>query len=80
MYTPMAKGIAYKYHLPWLCPKPTTVSACTPIRKGKPSNERFYAKIERMTGRQREAGLRGRPRLDAHVTGQAIAEQGELPL
>ncbi len=33
-------------------------------------NERFYAKIERMAGQRREAS-RGRPRLDAHITGQA---------
>ena len=39
-----------------------------------------YAKIERMTGQRREARPRGRPRLDDHVTGQAIAERGELAL
>jgi len=32
-------------------------------------NERFYAKIERITGQRREARPRGRPRLDANVTG-----------
>ncbi len=37
-------------------------------------------KIERMTGQRREARPRGRPRLDANVTGQAIAGQGELAL
>jgi hypothetical protein len=36
-------------------------------------NKRFYAKIERMTGQRREVRPRGQPRLDAHVTGQAIA-------
>jgi hypothetical protein len=36
--------------------------------------------IERMTGQRREMRLRGRLRLDANVTGQAIAWQGELAL
>jgi hypothetical protein len=29
--------------------------------------ERFYAKIERMTGQRREVRPRGRPRLDTHA-------------
>ena len=40
-------------------------------------NERFYAKIERMSGQRREARPRGRPRLDDNVTRQS-AGQGEL--
>ena len=34
-------------------------------QRGQPlGNERFYAKIEQMTGIRREAKLRGRPRVD----------------
>lgn len=43
-------------------------------------NGRFYAKIERITGRRREAKPRGQPRLDDNVTGHVIVERGELPL
>jgi putative transposase len=42
-------------------------------------NERFYAKIEKMTGARREAKPRGRPRLESE-TSIAAAGQGELGL
>lgn len=45
-----------------------------------PKKAATVAEIERMTGHWREVRPRGRPRLDANITGQAIAEQGELPL
>ena len=36
------------------------------LKQSQPlGNERFYAKIEQMTGIRREAKLRGRPRVDA---------------
>ncbi len=43
-------------------------------------NERFYAKIEKMTGVRREAKPRGRPRVDSELGGPAPAGQNELGL
>jgi putative transposase len=43
-------------------------------------NERFLAKIERMTGLRREARPRGRPRSEATGSGAALPGQGELKL
>ncbi|MGH8469430.1 MAG: transposase [Gammaproteobacteria bacterium] len=43
-------------------------------------NERFHAKIERMTGQRREARPRGRPRLERDLAAKAINRQGELGL
>ena len=43
-------------------------------------NERFYAKIEKMTGTRREARPRGRPRLDDVVGAGALEGQAELTL
>jgi putative transposase len=41
-------------------------------------NERFYAKIERMTGMRRQANPRGRPRLEAESDPGASEGQGKL--
>ena len=43
-------------------------------------NERFYAKVEKMTGVRREAKPRGRPRLVIDEDATAVAGQGELKL
>ena len=43
-------------------------------------NERFYAKIEKMTGARREAKPRGRPRIEAEVRSVTMEGQGELGL
>ena len=43
-------------------------------------NERFYAKIEKMTGTRREAKPRGRPRIEGEASSVAIEGQGELGL
>lgn len=43
-------------------------------------NERFYAKIEKMTGTRREAKLKGRPRLDAGAGAAIMEGQGKLKL
>jgi len=43
-------------------------------------NERFYAKIEKMTGQRREAKARGRPKLEGEVGRGSIKGQGELGL
>ncbi|MGH8507819.1 MAG: transposase [Gammaproteobacteria bacterium] len=43
-------------------------------------NERFYAKIERLTGQRRQARPRGRPPLEGNVSRQATARQGEPAL
>ena len=40
------------------------------------ANEHFHAKIERMPGERREARLRGRPRLEGDVAGEAIEWYG----
>ena len=43
-------------------------------------NERFYAKIEKLTGARREARPRGRPRLQPDASAGTIEGQGELKL
>ena len=43
-------------------------------------NERFYARIERMTGQRREAKPRGRPRLKETTIDAPLPGQGELGL
>ncbi len=43
-------------------------------------NERFYARIEKMTGIRREAKPRGRPRLGDEESSLAIAGQQDLGL
>ncbi len=43
-------------------------------------NERFYAKIEKLTGTRREARPRGRPRLDDEAGVGVLEGHGELKL
>ena len=43
-------------------------------------NERFYAKIEKVTGARRESRPRGRPRLEDNVGAIVLDGQGELGL
>ena len=43
-------------------------------------NERFYARIERLTGQRREARLRGRPRREESVNTAPLPGQGQLEL
>ena len=41
-------------------------------------NERFYAKIEKMTGTRREARPRGRPRIEGEANSATMEGQGKL--
>lgn len=51
------------------------------INQSQPlGNERFYARIERMTGQRREAKPRGRPRLEEPTNDAPLPGQGELGL
>ena len=43
-------------------------------------NARFHARIERLTGRRREARARGRPRLEGEAVMPALPGQGKLEL
>jgi putative transposase len=43
-------------------------------------NERFYARIEKMTGARREAKPRGRPRIEGAASSATMEGQGELGL
>ena len=43
-------------------------------------NERFYAKIEKMSGIRRQARPRGRPRVEPAAQSMAVEGQGELAL
>ena len=43
-------------------------------------NERFYAKIEKVTGVKRKAKPRGRPRREVDMSTMAIKGQGKLEL
>lgn len=61
------------FKIPWF-------ASCHPPYHLHFDNERFYTKIERMTGQWRKARPRGRPRLESGIAGQAIEGQGELAL
>ena len=51
------------------------------INQSQPlGNERFYAKIERMTGQRREGKPRGRPRQERATKEAPLRGQGDLEL
>ena len=79
--TDSAQRVAYRsLFRPHLDPE-TITDLRLALNQSQPlGNERFYAKIERLTGQRREARPRGRPRLEGNISGQATAGQGELAL
>ncbi len=69
--TDRARRVAYRrLFRPPLDPETISDLRLALIPQPAVGNERFYAKIERMTGQRREARPRGRSRLDANVRGK----------